>query len=168
MRAVHPRQEGYQTTRIIQISLPVLVIIKAFQQGELCYISILYRPCTLYLPILGTPLPPYPFSPNTHQSLVLSQFTWWLQVCSMCLLHSKIWTEGAACQKCAILGGWREKRKTLGKATGGHLKRLGASRMSLLLILLGPKEVTWPNLMSVRVGSRPLPERYFTAHSHRP
>lgn len=58
-------------------------------------------------------------SPQTHtKAHFFLTFTCWLQVRSMCLLHSKIWTEGAA-HRIVHFSWQRENRETPGKNAGG-------------------------------------------------
>lgn len=103
------------------------------------------------------PLPSYP-PLQTHTPKLLSLLFYMLAAGVLHVLHAKTWAEGAASDG-NVWFSWQRGKDTW-QNYRWHLKLLlEASIMSLLLLFLWPKEVTWPNLMSVGTGSKHLPQK---------
>ena len=130
--------------------------LKRIRQSQFCCINILSKQCTLFVPILGHSFSRHiPVFKHTHQSSFLLIYVLAADVLHV-LLHAKIRTEGAGSDR-NVQSSWQRKKRDTWINHRWQLKLLlGASVMSLLLLFLWSKEVTWPSLMSVGPGSKYL------------
>lgn len=130
------------------------------QQSVSLYL-ILYKQHTLFVSVLvwGTPVPSYPL-PQTHTHTELISLN--LHIGCRCAPRALL-VLSSGLKEQPVSGMYSSpgtgKREHLANHRGHFQLLLGASLMSLLLTVLWPKEVTWPNVMSVGLGSRPLPQK---------